>query len=63
MPRASKISKTSARAPRANVFAERFAGTIRRERLDRLLIFGHRYFQQVIVECLSHYNQHRRTDP
>jgi putative transposase len=47
------------RAPRANAFAERFVGTVRRERLDRMLIFGRRHLEAVIHEYVGHYNSHR----
>src|ERR1019366_8923240 len=53
------IIKTPVQAPRANAFAERFGGTVRRECLDRLLIFGHRHLEQVLAEYLVHYNGHR----
>ena len=47
------------RAPRANAFAERFVGTIRRECLDRMLIVRRRHLEAVVHEYVDHYNSHR----
>ena len=54
-----RIIRTPVRAPQANAFAERFVGTVRRECLDRMLIFGRRYLERVLAEYIAHYNDHR----
>lgn len=54
-----RIIRTPVRAPRANAFAERFVGTIRRECLDRMLIVNRRQLELVIREYVDHYNGHR----
>jgi hypothetical protein len=54
-----RTTKTPVQAPRANAFAERSVGTVRRECLDRLLSFGRLHLEQVLEEYLVHYNEHR----
>jgi putative transposase len=55
-----EVLKTPARAPRANAYAERWVGTVRRELLDRMLVFGRRHLQSVMAEYVDHYNSHRQ---
>jgi len=55
----ARIIKTSVRSPRANSFAERYAGTLRRECLDHLLIYSERHLRRILAEYARHYNEHR----
>jgi putative transposase len=50
---------TPMRVPRANAYAERWVGTVRREVLDRMLIVGRAHLEGVLGEYLLHYNGHR----
>ena len=54
-----RILRSPPRAPKANACAERWIGTIRRECLDRLLIFSERHLRFVLAEYEAHYNRHR----
>ena len=54
-----RIIKTPVRSPRANSFAERYVGTLRRECLDHLLIYDERHLRQALAEYSRHYNEHR----
>jgi putative transposase len=51
--------RTPVRAPRANAYAERWIGTLRRECLDRLLIVNEGHLRRVIEQYVEHYNTHR----
>jgi len=55
----TRIIRTPVRAPRANAFADRFVGTVRRECLDRILTVNRRHLEAVLQEYADHYNQHR----
>jgi len=54
-----KILRTPVRTPVANTFAERWIGSIRRELLDRTIIWNHRQLERLVVDYIAHYNQHR----
>jgi len=54
-----KILKTPVRTPVANAFAERWIGTLRRELLDRTLIWNQRQLERIVVDYIDHYNDHR----
>ncbi len=55
----ARILRTAVQTPRMNSFAERFVGTLRRECLDHLLIYGERHLRRILAEYARHYNEHR----
>jgi putative transposase len=55
----TQMIKTPVRSPRANAFAERFVGTLRRECIDHVLILGQKHLRSVLAEYAQHYNGHR----
>jgi putative transposase len=54
-----RIITTLPRTPRMNAICERVIGTLRRELLDRTLIFSERHLDLLLREYLTHYNGHR----
>jgi len=53
------VIRTPIRAPNANAHAGRWVGSVRRECLDRLLIFSRRQLEHVLRVYARHYNRHR----
>src|SRR5919206_677731 len=51
--------RTPFQAPTANAHLERWVGSVRRECLDRILIFGQRQLTHVLRVYTRHYNEHR----
>jgi hypothetical protein len=54
-----EIIRTPFRAPKANAFAERWVGTVRRDCLDWILIVSRRQLDHVLRVYVDHYNSHR----
>jgi putative transposase len=54
-----EIIRTPVQAPNANAYAERWVGSVRRECLDRLLIFGRRQLEHVLRVDVCHFNEQR----
>ena len=54
-----KILKTPVRTPVANTFAERWIGTLRRELLDRTIIWNQHQLERLVTDYIDHYNAHR----
>lgn len=54
-----KILRTPVRTPVANTFAERWIGSLRRELLDRTIIWNQRQPERLVTDYIDHYNAHR----
>ena len=54
-----RILRTPIRAPKANAYAERWVGSLRRELLDRMLIVSRTQLEAALSEYVDHYNTHR----
>jgi transposase InsO family protein len=50
---------TAPRLPWQNAYAERLIGSIRREVLDHVVVFGKRYFRHLLQSYASYYNEAR----
>ena len=48
--------RTPIRSPRANAYAERWVGSVRRACLDRVLIWSERHLDSVLREYVDHDN-------
>ena len=55
----TRILRTAVQAPRMNAVCERLVGTLRRELLDRVLIFGGQHLRAILTEYQAHYNTAR----
>jgi putative transposase len=53
------VLRSPPRAPKANAYAEWWVSTIRRECLDRMLIFGESHLGQILSAYAAYYNQTR----
>src|SRR5450631_1641638 len=50
---------TSPRSPWQNAYAERLIGSIRRECLDHVVVFGERHLRHVLLSYMNYYNEVR----
>ncbi len=50
---------TAPRSPWQNAYAERLIGSIRREALDHVVVFGERHLRQVLSSYKKYYNEAR----
>jgi transposase InsO family protein len=54
-----EVVRTPIKAPRANAIVERYIGSVRRECLDHILIFGERHLYRVIQAYIEYFNRSR----
>jgi transposase InsO family protein len=54
-----EVLRSPPQAPRSNAYAERWVHTVRRESLDRMLVYSPRHLLALLDEFIAHYNEHR----
>ena len=52
-------SVSAYRAPKMNAYCERLIGTLRRECLDHVIVFGEDHARRVLTEYAAYYNEDR----
>ncbi|MFP6582763.1 MAG: integrase core domain-containing protein [Candidatus Hydrogenedentota bacterium] len=50
---------TAYRSPWQNAYSERLNGSIRRECLDRVIVFNERHLRRVLKDYFEYYNRYR----
>ena len=54
-----RVVKTPARTPVANCYIERWIGSLRRELLDRTIIWNEQQLRRLVADYVAHQNEHR----